>query len=307
MHAGADASASSLLCRRLSLSQEKLLALLVDCAGGRRRWKWRHVSTTDTDDVDDVGHSRQSAVRHSGAGSSYTPQRRAAEWNKDTWPRRPVSASRHWHSTLIGSPQPVRVWSNHGTTRCAGCTGCTWHARHARTRRAAWREGRPRTSRRHWPSWWVIIIVIYFRFATCGACHHEKVILLERVHRCSSSDENVEQHQVAAELPNPQNKPTDLGCESTCRLLSFTLTIDSNYYSARKLMLTTARPHCSQSALLAMQTAVIARPILSVNRSVRPSVPSVRLSVKFRCFDRQMKIRSCGFQHQVGQSLVLVR
>jgi len=46
----------------------------------------------------------------------------------------------------------------------------------------------------------------------------------------------------------------------------------------------------SASTLLAMQTAVIARPILSVCLSVRP-LPSGVLS-------RRMKIRSCDFQHQ---------
>ena len=46
---------------------------------------------------------------------------------------------------------------------------------------------------------------------------------------------NVEQRQAAVD---PQTKPPDLGCESTCRLLSATTTIAIYYYySARKLML----------------------------------------------------------------------
>jgi len=50
----------------------------------------------------------------------------------------------------------------------------------------------------------------------------------------------------------------------------------------------------SASALHAMQTAVIARAILSVCLSVRPS--------HFGVLSRRMKIRSCGFQRQVGKS-----
>jgi len=50
-----------------------------------------------------------------------------------------------------------------------------------------------------------------------------------------------------------------------------------------------------------MQTAVVAREILSVCLSVRLSVsPSEHASV----WSRTMKIRSCDFQRQVGQSLV---
>jgi len=52
----------------------------------------------------------------------------------------------------------------------------------------------------------------------------------------------------------------------------------------------------SSSALLAMQTAVIAIAILSL---------SVRLSVLLSysgVLSRRMKIPSCGLQHQVGQS-----
>jgi len=37
---------------------------------------------------------------------------------------------------------------------------------------------------------------------------------------------NVEQRQAAAD---PQTRPSDLGCESTCRLLSFTTTITIYY------------------------------------------------------------------------------
>ena len=47
----------------------------------------------------------------------------------------------------------------------------------------------------------------------------------------------------------------------------------------------------SVSALLAMQTAVLAKGIPSVFPSHSPVL------------SRRMKIRSCGFQHQVGQSL----
>ena len=38
---------------------------------------------------------------------------------------------------------------------------------------------------------------------------------------------NIEQHQVATE---PQTKPANLGLESACRLLSYTLTIAIYYY-----------------------------------------------------------------------------
>jgi len=51
----------------------------------------------------------------------------------------------------------------------------------------------------------------------------------------------------------------------------------------------------SASALLAMQSAVLARGILSVCPSVRPSRSGI--------VSRRMKLRSCGFQHLVGQSL----
>ena len=51
----------------------------------------------------------------------------------------------------------------------------------------------------------------------------------------------------------------------------------------------------SASALLAMQSTVLARGILSVCPSVLPSHSGV--------LSRQMKIRSCGFQCLVGHSL----
>ena len=51
----------------------------------------------------------------------------------------------------------------------------------------------------------------------------------------------------------------------------------------------------SASALLAIQSAVLARGILSVCPSVLPSRSGI--------VSRRMKIRSCGFQHMVGQSL----
>jgi len=52
----------------------------------------------------------------------------------------------------------------------------------------------------------------------------------------------------------------------------------------------------STSALLAMPTAVIARAILSIRPSLCPSVT-------FGVLPRRMKIRSCYFQHQIGQSV----
>ena len=55
----------------------------------------------------------------------------------------------------------------------------------------------------------------------------------------------------------------------------------------------------SASALLAMQSAVLARGILSVRPSVRLSLLPSRSGI----VSRRMKIRSCGFQHLVGQSL----
>ena len=55
----------------------------------------------------------------------------------------------------------------------------------------------------------------------------------------------------------------------------------------------------SPSALLAMQSAVLARGILSVCLSVRLSVLPSRSGI----VSRRMMIRSCGFQHLVGQSL----
>ena len=51
----------------------------------------------------------------------------------------------------------------------------------------------------------------------------------------------------------------------------------------------------SASALLAMQSAVLARGIPSVRPSVCPSRSGI--------VSRRMKIRSCGLQHLVGQSL----
>jgi len=55
----------------------------------------------------------------------------------------------------------------------------------------------------------------------------------------------------------------------------------------------------SASALLAMQSAVLAGGILSVRLSVCPSVCPSRSDI----VSRRMKIRSCGFQHLVGQCL----
>jgi len=45
---------------------------------------------------------------------------------------------------------------------------------------------------------------------------------------------NVEQRQLAAD---PQIKPTDLSCESACRLLLCTSTITIYYYSARLILI----------------------------------------------------------------------
>jgi len=45
---------------------------------------------------------------------------------------------------------------------------------------------------------------------------------------------HIEQCQVAA---HPQTKPTDLGCESACRLLWYTSIVAIYYYSALKLIL----------------------------------------------------------------------
>jgi len=49
---------------------------------------------------------------------------------------------------------------------------------------------------------------------------------------------NVEQLQGQAAV-NPQTKPTNLGCESVCRLLVSTSTTAIYYYSAQKLILIT--------------------------------------------------------------------
>jgi len=55
----------------------------------------------------------------------------------------------------------------------------------------------------------------------------------------------------------------------------------------------------SASALLAMQSDVLATGILSVCPSVRLSVYPSRSGI----VSRRMKIPSCGFQHLVGQSV----
>jgi len=54
----------------------------------------------------------------------------------------------------------------------------------------------------------------------------------------------------------------------------------------------------SASALLAMQSAVLARGD-SVRLSARPSVCPSRSGI----VSRRMKVRSCSFQHLVGHSL----
>ena len=57
-------------------------------------------------------------------------------------------------------------------------------------------------------------------------------IVIARVHPVHLM--NVEQRQAATDR---HTKPTDLGCESTCRLLSSTSAVAIYYYSARKLVL----------------------------------------------------------------------
>ena len=66
-----------------------------------------------------------------------------------------------------------------------------------------------------------------------------------------------------------------------CHLCNMDVSLIHSFYSA--------------SALLAMQSAVLARGILSVRPSVLPSRSGI--------VSRRMKIRSCGLQHLVGQSL----
>jgi len=57
--------------------------------------------------------------------------------------------------------------------------------------------------------------------------------------RCESSLGSFDELQNSAQAAvDPQTKPPDLGCESTCRQLSSTTTIAIYYYySARKLIL----------------------------------------------------------------------
>jgi len=64
-------------------------------------------------------------------------------------------------------------------------------------------------------------------------CHHHSVIA--RVHQVHLTNADQRQCQTAAD---PQTRPTDLGCESACRLL-YGLHTSSlfYYYSARKLIL----------------------------------------------------------------------
>ena len=57
----------------------------------------------------------------------------------------------------------------------------------------------------------------------------------------------------------------------------------------------------SASALLAMQSAVLARGIPSVRLSVCPSV-----TFRYCVQTNELKIQSCGFQHLVGQSLLFL-
>ena len=67
----------------------------------------------------------------------------------------------------------------------------------------------------------------------------------------------------------------------------------------RQLLWIQIQFYYSASALLAMQSAVLARGILSVCLSICPSVIPSRSGI----VSRRMKIRSCGFQRLVGQSL----
>jgi len=70
------------------------------------------------------------------------------------------------------------------------------------------------------------------RTVTYSSHHDHKVIA--RVHSVHMM--NAEQCRTALMGADTQTKPPDLGCESTCRLLSSTTTIAIYYYySARKL------------------------------------------------------------------------
>ena len=74
-----------------------------------------------------------------------------------------------------------------------------------------------------------------------------------------------------------------------------TVTVPTDRYTHWQTDRSTQNGFYSASALLAMQSAVLARGILSVRLSVCPSRSGI--------VSRRMKIRSCGFQHLVGQSL----
>jgi len=69
--------------------------------------------------------------------------------------------------------------------------------------------------------------------------------------------------------------------------------VDTHLLSGQNLVVIVVAFY-SVSALLAVQTAVTATAILSVCPPVLPSHSGV--------LSRWMKVRSCGFQHQVGKS-----
>ena len=70
------------------------------------------------------------------------------------------------------------------------------------------------------------------------------------------------------------------------------------WYCSKTYLLVLMCFYYSTSALLAMQSAVLARGIMSVRLSVCLTVCPSRSGI----VSRRMKIRSCGFQHLVGQS-----
>ena len=94
------------------------------------------------------------------------------------------------------------------------------------------------------------------------------------------------EYNSAKRLPTARlNQLTDFESASSTATIAFLLSLTAyiHFYSA--------------SALLAMQSAVLARGILSVRLSVHPSRSGI--------VSRRMKIRSCGFQHLVAQSLLV--
>jgi len=92
-------------------------------------------------------------------------------------------------------------------------------------------------------------------------------------------------------MPSHKNLPSNSGPFA----LPLAPSIENSVSSVLKLLL----GFYSASALLAMQSAVLARGILSVCLSACLSVRPSRSGI----VSRRMKIGSCGFQHLVGQSL----